>query len=65
MDPVTAAGMALAVVGLFPLCGDGFSLIVTCFQAHKDVKDAAIRLYIASGVRTFPDPARRSKLMYK
>ncbi len=65
MDPATAAGIALAVVGLFPLCRDGFSLIVACFQAHKDVKDAAIRLYIASGVRTFSDPTRRSRLMYK
>ena len=54
MDPATAAGIALAVVGLFPLCRDGFTLIVSCFQAHKDVKDAAIRLNIASGVHVFP-----------
>ncbi len=59
MDPVTAARIALAVVGFFPLCRDGFSLIVASFQAHKDVKDAAIRLYIASGVRISSDNTKK------
>lgn len=44
MDPATAGGLVLSVIGLFPLCVDGFMVITQCFTAHKDVQDAMTRI---------------------
>ena len=48
-----AAGIALAVAGLFPLCVDGFNLIKDCFTAPKDAEDGWNRIFIQSGVCLF------------
>jgi hypothetical protein len=40
MDPVSAFGVAAAVIGLIPLCAQGFEMITACFKAPGSVKEA-------------------------
>lgn len=42
MDPAT--GLVLSVIGLFPLCVDGFTIITKCFAAPIDVRNAVMRI---------------------
>lgn len=44
MEGATAAGLVLSVIGLFPLCVDGFMVITKCFTAHGDVQEAMTRI---------------------
>lgn len=44
MDPATAGGLVLSVIGLFPLCVDGFMVITKCFTAQADVQNAMTRI---------------------
>ena len=53
MDPATAFGIATAVVGLVPICADGFAFIEGLCSATKGVQDQMIRLRMQRGVR-FP-----------
>jgi hypothetical protein len=40
MDPASAFGIATAVIGLIPLCAQGFEMITACFNAPESVKEA-------------------------
>jgi hypothetical protein len=53
MDPVTAAGLALAVVGLVPLCATGFQLIENSINASRDAAKAFDSITFQSGVRDY------------
>lgn len=50
MDLVTAAGLALAVVGLVPLCATGFQFIENSINASKDAAKAFDSITFQSGV---------------
>ncbi|KAH8744478.1 hypothetical protein BGZ57DRAFT_977186 [Hyaloscypha finlandica] len=49
MDPVTAFGVAAAVVGLVPLCADGFEMIVKCIDAPKDARETFALVQVQAG----------------
>jgi hypothetical protein len=53
MDPATAAGLALAVIGLVPLCATGFQLIENSVNASKDAAKAFDSITFQSGVRSY------------
>ena len=53
MDPVTAFGVAAAVVGLVPLCADGFEMIVKCIDAPKDARETFALVQVQAGVRPY------------
>ena len=53
MDPVTAFGVAAAVVGLVPLCADGFEMIVKCIDAPKDARETFALVQVQAGVRSY------------
>jgi hypothetical protein len=38
MDPVSAFGVATGVIGLVPLCAQGFTMIKDCFEAPENVR---------------------------
>ena len=44
MDPASAGGLVLSVIGLFPLCVDGFMVITNCFTAPAEVQYAVTRI---------------------
>jgi hypothetical protein len=44
MDPVTAFGVATGVIGLIPLCGQGFDFVSSVFSAKQDLNDCAFEL---------------------
>jgi hypothetical protein len=44
MDPVTAFGVATGVIGLIPLCGQGFDFVSSVFSAKQDLNDCALEL---------------------
>jgi hypothetical protein len=46
MDPVTALGVATGVIGLVPICADGFEFIASVFTAKQDLADAAFELEV-------------------
>jgi hypothetical protein len=50
MDPITAAGLALSVVNLVPLCAAGLQMIENCIEAPKDAIRAFDFIRIQSGV---------------
>lgn len=58
MDPVTAAGIALSVISLFPLCAQGFAMIQGGFSASKDNRQALAMIDIQSGVCKLPHLSR-------
>jgi len=53
MDPVTAAGLALSVIGLVPLCASGFQLIENCISAPKNAGKAFDLITFQSGVSDY------------
>jgi hypothetical protein len=46
MDPVTALGVATGVIGLIPLCAQGFNMIASCFEAPKAVKESMTKITV-------------------
>jgi hypothetical protein len=56
MDPVTAAGIALSVIGLVPLCAAGFQMIEDCIDAPKDALREFDFILIQRGVGQSPSP---------
>ena len=50
MDPITAVGLITGVLGLFPLCADGFSFIEGIIEARKNVTEEFVRIRIQKGV---------------
>ena len=50
MDPVTAAGLALSVIGLVPLCASGLQFIENITNAPKGAAKAFDLITFQSGV---------------
>jgi hypothetical protein len=44
MDPVSAFGIATGVIGLIPLCAQGFNMITACFEAQHDFRDSMAKI---------------------
>jgi hypothetical protein len=53
MDPVTAASIALGVIGVFPTCVDGFAVIRSVFTANKEAEEQVGRVNLQAGVSSF------------
>jgi hypothetical protein len=53
MDPATATGLALAVIGLVPLCASGLLLIENCIDAPKGAAKAFNLITFQSGVSDY------------
>ena len=46
MDPVSAFGVATGVIGLIPLCAQGFNMIVAGVEAPKAVKESMTKITV-------------------
>jgi hypothetical protein len=44
MDPVTAFGVAIGVIGLLPLCASGFTIIKDVIKADSSLHDIAVAI---------------------
>ena len=49
MDPVSILGIVTGVVGLIPVCIEGFELIEKFFTAERDVRIAMTNIFIQQG----------------
>jgi hypothetical protein len=50
MESTTVDGVAMSVVGLYPLCLQGYTMVQGLFNAPQAVKPALAMLFIQSGV---------------
>lgn len=48
MDPVTALGVATGVIGLIPLCAQGFNMVTACFNAKNEYKESMTKITVQS-----------------
>ena len=60
VDPFTAVGLATGIIGLLPICANGFTFIEGICKAHGGVANQLIRIRGQKSVSSHPrmnDPA--------
>ena len=50
MDPITAFGVATGVIGLVPLCAQGFNMVKDCFRAPEGVQESMTQILLQRAV---------------
>jgi hypothetical protein len=53
MESTSVDGVAMSVVGLYPLCLQGYTMVQGLFDAPQAVKPALAMLFVQSGVSNF------------